>query len=344
MLTNCLAENGASGVTYAESAPSLPKTDALVTHRPPPLCEPKHAHSQRRLQGCDIADVVHPVVEISPADAVRRRAMTWNGVAAESVQLSANQSVKYSFHAPVHLLVAYESGERSDGETFVEGMPRSTLRTFARKFTFVPAGHRFQERHDPGVHLRIMFFYFDPATVQSDPAAPAVPFVPQVHFDEATMWPTVLKIMNLVESPVLAEPRYFEALGIVLLHEFARRNNGKPSAPLPSRGGLAMWQQRIVTDYIEEHLTERIPLAALARLVRLSPHHFCRAFKESLGAPPRRYQTKRRMEHAKRLLENPTVSVTEIGLMMGFCDTSSFTTAFRKHTGFTPTAYHRMVS
>ena len=342
MLTNCLAENGASGVTYAESAPSLPKSADLVAQRPLP--EPINAHSERRPQGFDVADVVHPVVEISPADAVRRRAMTWNGVAAESVQLTGKQSIKFCFRAPVHLLVAYESGERSDGETFVEGVPRSTLRTFARKFTFVPAGRRFQERHDAGVHLRIMFFYFDPAAIQSDTVPPATPFTPRLHFDDAAMWPTVLKIMNLVESPVLADRRYFEALGIVLLHEFARRNSGQPSAPLPSRGGLAMWQQRVVTDYIEEHLTERIALATLARLVRLSPHHFCRAFKESLGAPPRRYQTKRRMEHAKRLLENPTFSVTELGLMMGFCDTSSFTTAFRKHTGFTPTAYHRIVS
>jgi hypothetical protein len=44
-------------------------------------------------------------------------------------------------------------------------------------------------------------------------------------------------------------------------------------------------------DYIEGHLAEHISLATLAQLVRLSPHYFCRAFKQSFGLPPHRYPT-----------------------------------------------------
>jgi len=36
--------------------------------------------------------------------------------------------------------------------------------------------------------------------------------------------------------------------------------------------------------------------------------------------------------------------VTQIGLAVGFSETSSFTAAFRKVTGLTPTAYHRSLS
>jgi AraC family transcriptional regulator len=56
--------------------------------------------------------------------------------------------------------------------------------------------------------------------------------------------------------------------------------------------------------------------------------------------PPHRYQTDRRMEHAKLLLAKPA-SITDIGLTMGFSETSSFSAAFRKATGFTPTGYQR---
>jgi AraC family transcriptional regulator len=35
------------------------------------------------------------------------------------------------------------------------------------------------------------------------------------------------------------------------------------------------------------------------------------------------------------------MSVTQVGFNLGFSDTSSFTTTFRKHTGLTPTAYRR---
>jgi AraC family transcriptional regulator len=57
--------------------------------------------------------------------------------------------------------------------------------------------------------------------------------------------------------------------------------------------------------------------------------------------PPLRYQAKRRIEQAKVLLARPEMSVTEIGLTVGFGCSSSFATAFRKATGFTPTEYQR---
>jgi len=110
-----------------------------------------------------------------------------------------------------------------------------------------------------------------------------------------------------------------------------------------AKGGLAAWQQRAVTAYVEEHLAEPILLATLARLARLSPYYFCRAFKQSFGMPPHRYQTSRRMEYAKLLLAKRAVSVTEIGIMLGFSSTSSFTAAFRRETGTTPTDYRRNI-
>jgi AraC family transcriptional regulator len=79
----------------------------------------------------------------------------------------------------------------------------------------------------------------------------------------------------------------------------------------------------------------------LAEVANLSPYYFSRAFKESFGVPPYRFLTSRRIERAKDFLADPEVSVTRIGLDLGFSETSSFTTAFRKHAGLTPTAYRR---
>jgi AraC family transcriptional regulator len=57
--------------------------------------------------------------------------------------------------------------------------------------------------------------------------------------------------------------------------------------------------------------------------------------------PPYRYQINRRMEYAKLLLAEPAVSLTDIGLTMGFSDTSAFSAAFRRGTGISPTGYQR---
>jgi AraC family transcriptional regulator len=44
----------------------------------------------------------------------------------------------------------------------------------------------------------------------------------------------------------------------------------------------------------------------------------------------------RRVERAKTLLEVPARSVTEVGMMLGFAETNSFTTSFRRSVGLTP--------
>jgi AraC family transcriptional regulator len=152
---------------------------------------------------------------------------------------------------------------------------------------------------------------------------------------------TALKLMSLIENDCADDTPYVEALGVVLAHELVRRSMDVPQKDSPMRGGLAAWQERAVTTYIEEHLAEPISLAVLAQLARLSPYYFCRAFKKSFGMPPHRYHSRRRIELAKTLLAKPALSVTRIGLLVGFRETSSFTTTFRKMTDLTPTAYRR---
>jgi AraC family transcriptional regulator len=99
-----------------------------------------------------------------------------------------------------------------------------------------------------------------------------------------------------------------------------------------------------VRDYIEEHLDDNnISLANLAGLAGLSSFHFSRAFKQSFGLPPHRYLTLRRIERAKELLSQPDLSITRIGVNVGFSDTSSFSVAFRRQTGVTPTAFRRVL-
>lgn len=303
-------------------------------------------HEARPLRKRPTAGAVDCAVEIAPSDAVKRRVATWDGMAAEIVQATKHESIEYRFHAPRHLLAVYEQGVRHDGDTFVEGLPRSTLRDLKRKLTFVPAGHEYSEWQDPRSLTRVAYFYFDPAEMPThlEAGVADTPLVPRLFFEDATLWDTAIKLTRLIESAGSDNRPYFEALGTVLAHEVMRLNAGAQRIEAPVRGGLAGWQQKIVTGYIEEHLAEPIPLATLAQLVRLSPYYFCRAFKQSFGLPPHRYHNNRRIEQAKMLLAKPTPSVTDIGLTVGFSETSSFSAAFRKATGLTPTAYHRSLT
>jgi AraC family transcriptional regulator len=282
-------------------------------------------------------------VEFSPPDIVRRRALTLDGMAAETVHATERCKIECRFHGPIHLLALFEAGERSQGFTFVEGLPRSTLRNYKRKLIFVPAGHEFYDWQEPRSLARAANFYFDPARLPLDPefGTPGMSFAPRLFFEDAALWDVAIKLRGLIEGPQANDRLYREALGTVLAHELVRLNRGCKRAGTPLRGGLASWQKRAVAAYIEDHLAERISLATLAQLVRLSPYHFIRAFKQSFGMPPHRFHIHRRVEQAKILLAKPMVSITEVGVALGFSATSSFSSTFRMVTGLTPTAYQR---
>lgn len=309
------------------------------------LVSPKYPGEAERFAPLRLRSVGAPPpgVDILPHRAVTRSRLQWDGAAVEFVQAATSERIEFRFRSTMHLLAAYETGVRRNGESCVDGVPRSTLRNVANKLTFVPAGCEYREWHDPQVPIAVTYFYFDPAELRigSGEGVDDAALAPRLFFDDATIWSTIAKLRQAIDAPEPASRAYLEALGVVLIHELGRLDRATPRAGAPVRGGLAAWQQRIVSAYVEEHLAEQIPLATLARLVRLSTFHFCRAFKQSFGVPPHRYHTGRRIERAKSMLAERRHSVTEVGLSLGFSETSSFTAVFRKITGQTPSRYHR---
>ena len=338
-----------------QTALALASPDQLAELSGPPQSAPAAATNvhllpfRRRNELCNRTvrqndpTAAEPRIDISPREIANRQAKSSDGMAAEAVHMTRRERIDVRFRASVNLLIIIEQGARVAGETSVEGLPRSQLRDLRRKLCFVPAGHDFHEWQKPSLLPRATYFYFDPArlALELEPRHLETLRMPRLFFEDAALWETGLKLTRLLEEPGSDSGLCFEALGIILAHELVRTSIRPRRTARPARGGLAAWQQRILVDYIEANLAEQISLAKLAELVRLSPYYFCRAFKESFGVPPHRYHAARRIERAKDLLAKPDYSVTDIGMAVGFSETSSFSTAFRKATGLTPTAYHR---
>lgn len=108
-----------------------------------------------------------------------------------------------------------------------------------------------------------------------------------------------------------------------------------------SSGGLAPWQVRRVTDFLEDHLADDVSLDDLSALVGLSTFHLCRAFKHSTGLPPHRWRLHRRIERARDMLEATDLPVTEVAAAVGYDDPSQLAAAFRKALGISPSQYRR---
>jgi AraC family transcriptional regulator len=283
------------------------------------------------------------IVEISPPDIARRRLESWGAIQADNVRVTRRETFEYAFQARRHLLIAYERAERDDGETLIEGLPKSTLREFNCKLSFVPAGHRFYGWQTPRVLTRVTYFYIDlqDPLFDMDSGIACATISPRLFFFDQAVWDTASKLKAEIGSSNPCSRPYAEALSLVLMHELIRLERTASAAVRPLRGGLPAWQQKRVMEFIEAHLAEEISLAALAEVADLSLFHFARAFTQSFGVPPHRYHMTRRMDRAKSLLQKPAFSVTQIGIQIGFRETSSFTKAFRRFTGLTPTDYRR---
>jgi AraC family transcriptional regulator len=277
-------------------------------------------------------------VEFSPPKIALRHAAAWTGIFVEAFDVTNRLPFESAATSPFHLLIVNERGERADGETFIEGLPQSRLRKLTGRLCLVPAGHRFSERQTPRVFARIIHLHVDPAgpLLDRELRFSEVEFKPRLFFEDRDLLETALKLKTQIDKPL--PNRYAEALGVVLAHELLRLNGTSIEA---QQGGLAGWQQKRVAGYIAAHLDEEMSLKDLADIANLSPYHFARAFKRSFGEPPHHYLNGRRIERAKALLENPARSVTEVALAVGFADPVSFTAAFHRIVGTTPTKYRR---
>jgi AraC family transcriptional regulator len=279
---------------------------------------------------------------VSPPRTLELKASEWRGLRAVAFKLTSRKPMEFNLTEQSHLLVALEHARRYDGETMVEGLPKSTRRDLTHKLTFIPSGCAFSGWMKPLESLQATLFYIDPSllTVDAGRGVAAAEVRPRLFFDDDGIWQTVLKLKAQIGSADAGDRLYAEALGAVLAHEIIRLDDGVPVLS-PMRGGLAARQQRRIVEFIEEHLADDFPLATLANLAQLSTYHFARAFKRSFGIPPHRYHTNRRIERARALLADPKASVADVALEVGFSGASAFAATFRRATGQTPTDYRR---
>ena len=88
---------------------------------------------------------------------------------------------------------------------------------------------------------------------------------------------------------------------------------------------------------------EGLSIERLASVAGLSPFHFSRLFRNSVGCSPYRYYDKVRHERAREMLASTTMPIEKIARQLGFADASQLARAFRRHAGCSPGAYRDQV-
>lgn len=210
---------------------------------------------------------------------------------------------------------------------------------------------------DAGEHWDLVCFNFDfpemsslrlvPETKQRWPSAPIILLTMQNSAD-LSLWALRSRVFDLLVKPLQAQEitRCMQRVHEVLQARRSQTGRRPQSAgnPLPaesryhaktSPGG----RLQLALAHISKHFLRALPESEVAQLCDMSPARFCREFKATFGETFLECLSRQRIAAAKRLLANPSMSVTDVAVSVGFTDPSYFTRVFRKQQGISPSEY-----
>ncbi|GBG05668.1 hypothetical protein PAT3040_00152 [Paenibacillus agaridevorans] len=110
--------------------------------------------------------------------------------------------------------------------------------------------------------------------------------------------------------------------------------------PLSSNDSPALLDKRMerfksLILYIQTHYAEKLPLSEAARMVNLTPYHFCNVFKAATGRTYVDFVNRLRMDMAERQLREGA-NVTETASRVGFGNLNYFSKLFKQIKGVSP--------
>jgi AraC-like DNA-binding protein len=155
------------------------------------------------------------------------------------------------------------------------------------------------------------------------------PFVEDRHLSES-----LLRLHRKLEAEGTALE--LESSLLEIFSELARKHVYVPASI--QQTGMEKSRIKRVRDYLHANYEREVTLDDLAGLVRSSPYHLLRTFRESVGLTPHAYLIQIRVEEGKRLLRagNP---ISDVSFSAGFTDQSHFTRHFKRIMGVTPGQY-----
>ena len=237
------------------------------------------------------------------------------------------------------------------GESFFAGVYRGKRRfegeVLSGESAIIPAGSSWVCQAENSDSLDLLLLYLRPLFVRS--AAGELNFLhteigltPQIGFKDKNICHVAMSLLHELNEANVVGRLYADSLAPGLAIQLVRRYSSLQDVHV-GHGGMAPHKLRQAVALIDHHLSDeeegRVALRAVARAVRMSYFHFSRAFKQSMGMTATNYIAERRIERAKKMLEETELPISEIALRSGFSSQSHFTTAFRRLAGATPKAF-----
>ncbi len=249
----------------------------------------------------------------------------------------ACHEAELSWTAPQHLVVLTERGAtakthiRSSSTLSYEGRDRPGA------ISFVPAGVE-RRGYFRDADLIYTALWIDPSL--SFPGCPKLAELPmQINGGDTVIHSLLCALSTEMAIGHTPETSYLEHLVALVGLRL-----GRTEVEETDRGRLGRLLLRRLTDYIDARIEGSISLTELARIAEMPVDTFARHFKAETGMAPYAFVIRRRVQCAENLLRNSTMPIVSMAFELGFSSQSHFTSAFKRITGTTPSAYRQKTS
>jgi len=231
------------------------------------------------------------------------------------------------------------------------GKRRFEGEVLAGEVAIIPAGSSWVSRTQSSHCQAILLLYLRPLFVRSAAAEfnfsyTEIALTPQIGFRNKHIRHVAMSLLHELNEASVVGRLYADSLATGLAIQLVRRYSSLNEIHI-GHGGMAPHKLRKAIGLIDHHLAEeeegRVALRVIAKEVGMSYFHFSRAFKQSMGMSPTNYIAERRIDRAKKLLEDTELPISEIALRAGFSSQSHFTSSFRRFAGATPKAFRAAI-
>jgi AraC family transcriptional regulator len=159
------------------------------------------------------------------------------------------------------------------------------------------------------------------------------------QFTDADICSAGVLLLDALRSKEVGSAVMYEALARVFLIKLIQKYGDRRQEDAEFRTGFTAAHYKRVLDFIENHHGRSIVLEELAQEAGISPFHFARQFKKTIGQSPMQFVQLFRIDRAKQQLADPKIPMIDIALRCGFADQAHFSRVFKQATGLTPKVF-----
>jgi AraC family transcriptional regulator len=189
-----------------------------------------------------------------------------------------------------------------------------------------------------GCATRTVMSIFDDETLLSARWADAEP----VTIEELSMMELMRLLHDEVRCPGFASTAMVESIAELLRIKLVRLAQGREQADEPRK--LDRSRVGLIRDYVAAQKGRSPSVAELAALCKVSRRSLLRRFKAATGQTVADYIAQLQLERAKALLASSTMELKQIAWETGFSTPSTFSVAFKRGAGMTPSAFRSLAT